>query len=128
MKAAMQDAPGVGLAAPQIGIPLRVIVFGDGARGIRYLTEEERSERGRTTHSTEAWINPSFHVVSNDTAEFFEGCLSIPNCQAKVKRFVDIELNGFDENGDPKEPFEAVGLAGQDHSARDRSPGRDTLR
>jgi peptide deformylase len=109
MKAAVQDAPGVGLAAPQIGMPLRVIVFGDAERNARYLTERERAERGRTEIELQAWINPSLRPLSDATVEFLEGCLSVPGFQAKVKRFVDIELSGFDENGEPEEPLKLSG-------------------
>uniref|UniRef100_A0A9I9DG51 Peptide deformylase n=1 Tax=Cucumis melo TaxID=3656 RepID=A0A9I9DG51_CUCME len=67
----MRKAPGVGLAAPQIGIPLRVI------------------------------INPKLKSKSNKTALFFEGCLSVDGFRAVVERYLDVEIAGFDRNGNP---------------------------
>jgi peptide deformylase len=105
MHAAMRDAPGVGLAAPQLGIPLRIIVFGDADQNARYLTTRERTERGRVAIEPQAWINPSFRPLSDKKVGFFEGCLSVPGFQAIVERFAEIELSGFDEDGQPRPPL-----------------------
>jgi peptide deformylase len=104
MHAAMRDAPGVGLAAPQLGIPLRIIVFGDADQNARYLTTRERAERGRIPLEPQAWINPSFRPLSDRKVGFFEGCLSVPGFQAIVERFAEIELSGFDEDGQARPP------------------------
>jgi peptide deformylase len=109
MLAAMKDAPGVGLAAPQLGVPLRIIVFRDTDDSARYLTAKERDERGRVAVGPEVWINPSFKPVSEKKVKFFEGCLSVPGLQAMVERFEEIELRGFDEDGQEKEQLRLKG-------------------
>jgi peptide deformylase len=109
MLAAMKDAPGVGLAAPQLGVPLRIIVFGDTETNARYLTHKERDERGRVEVGPEVWINPSFKPMSEKKVAFFEGCLSVPGLQAMVERFEEVELRGLDEDGKEKEPLSLKG-------------------
>jgi peptide deformylase len=109
MLVTMKEAPGVGLAAPQIGVPLRVIVFGDTDNNTRYLTAKEREQRGRVVIGPEVWINPSFTPMSDRKVTFFEGCLSVPGFQAKVERYEEIELRGLDENGDEKESLQLRG-------------------
>jgi peptide deformylase len=109
MLAAMKDAPGVGLAAPQLGVPLRIIVFGDTETNARYLTPTEREERGRVEVGPEIWINPSFEAVSEKKVKFFEGCLSVPGLQAMVERYEEVELRGLDEDGKEKEPLRLKG-------------------
>jgi peptide deformylase len=109
MIAAMRDAPGVGLAAPQLGVPLRIIVFRDVEDNTRYLTTRERQELNRTPVGPEAWINPSFRPLSEKKVKFFEGCLSVPGLQAVVERFEEIELGGLDEDGQRKEPLKLSG-------------------
>jgi peptide deformylase len=105
----MKEAPGVGLAAPQIGVPLRMFVFGDTDSNTRYLTAKERKERGREVIGPEVWINPSFRPVSDKKVTFFEGCLSVPGFQAKVERYEEVEVRGLDENGDEKNPLHLKG-------------------
>jgi peptide deformylase len=109
MKMAMRDAPGVGLAAPQIGVPLQVIVLEDTEALMRFLTPPEREERARSPVPFQAWINPSMKPMSDEQAELFEGCLSVPGFEAKVKRYVHIEVDGFDEAGKRKGPIEMRG-------------------
>jgi peptide deformylase len=99
MLAAMKDAPGVGLAAPQLGVPLRIIVFRDAIDNARYLTTSERDERGRVAIGPEVWVNPLFKPLSERKVKHFEGCLSVPGLQAMVDRFEEIELYGLDEDG-----------------------------
>jgi peptide deformylase len=110
MLVTMKEAPGVGLAAPQLGVPLRMFVFGDTDNNTRYLTAEEREQRGRVVIGPEVWINPSFTPISDKKVTFFEGGLSIPGFQAKVERYEEIELRGFDENGDEKNALQLRGL------------------
>ena len=109
MKVTMRDAPGVGLAAPQVGVPLQVIVIEDTEASMRFLTPQEREEHGRSPVPFQAWINPSMKPLSDKKAELFEGCLSVPGFEAKVKRYVHIEVDGFDETGKRKGPLEMRG-------------------
>jgi peptide deformylase len=109
MLVTMKEAPGVGLAAPQIGVPLRMFVFGDTDINTRYLTAKEREQRGRVAIGPEVWLNPSFTPMSDRKVSFFEGCLSVPGFQAKVERYEEVELRGLDENGDEKDPLQLRG-------------------
>jgi peptide deformylase len=109
MHAAMRDAPGVGLAAPQLGVPIRIIVFKDTDENMRYLTTQERADRGRVQIEPQVWINPSFRPMSDKKVGFLEGCLSVPGLQAIVERFAEIELSGLDENGRARSPLALTG-------------------
>jgi peptide deformylase len=109
MKTTMRRAPGVGLAAPQIGVPLQVIVLEDTEALMQSLTKAEREERGRIPIPFDAWINPMMEPLANDQAEFFEGCLSVLGYEAKVKRYVRIKVEGLDQQGQKKGPQEMSG-------------------
>ena len=100
---AMRKAPGVGLAAPQIGIPKRVLVLEDGERLMAKLTPTERSERGRVAFPLTVVVNPVLTVVGEATATFFEGCLSVPGYMALVPRALEVAVTGVTEKGDPFE-------------------------
>lgn len=98
---AMRRAPGVGLAAPQIGVPLSVIVLEDGERLMGRLSAEERAARGRVPWPLTVVFNPELTVIGADTATFFEGCLSVAGWSALVERALDVEVRGLDANGEP---------------------------
>lgn len=95
MRETMRAAPGVGLAAPQVGIPLRLAVLEDPAE----VPPEVREVRGRVPQPFRVLINPSYVPVGEDRAGFFEGCLSIPGWGAVVARHARIRLRGLDERG-----------------------------
>ncbi len=99
MIAVMREAPGVGLAAPQIGIPLRIIVLEDDESMIASTTETERTEKGRVAFPTRVFINPELKVLGTKTETFFEGCLSVDGYAALVERFHEVEVTGLDEHG-----------------------------
>lgn len=84
-------------------------MFRDTDDNARYLTAEERDERGRVAVGPEVWINPSFKPVSEKKVKFFEGCLSVPGLQAMVERFEEVELRGLDEDGKEKERLRLKG-------------------
>jgi peptide deformylase len=79
----MLDAPGAGLAAPQLGVGLRVFT---------YRTSEE--EQGHL-------INPVLHFPSEDTQDGEEGCLSIPGLAWNCQRMEHVVAHGQNEYGDP---------------------------
>lgn len=85
----MADYNGVGLAAPQVGISLRFFVKG--------LEENERYE-GAPPVVREVVINPEIKFLTEDTSEFWEGCLSVPNMRGLVRRPNKIEVRYYDEN------------------------------
>ncbi|MGV9856759.1 peptide deformylase [Streptomyces sp. NPDC003442] len=95
MREAMHSAPGVGLAAPQIGVPLRLAVIEDPAE----VTAEVREARGRVPQPYRVLVNPRYEPVGDGRAAFFEGCLSVPGWQAVVGRPDRIRLRGQDETG-----------------------------
>jgi peptide deformylase len=82
MRNVMHEAPGVGLAAPQIGIPLQLAVLEDQFD----VDPESAAIRHRTPLDFMAVLNPSYAPLGKETAAFFEGCLSISGVQAVVVR------------------------------------------
>ena len=92
MIATMRAAPGVGLAAPQIGVPLRVIV-------LAALKPAELAERERAPFDTRVLVNPVLRHVGEERATFFEGCLSVKGYVGLVERSREVEVTGLDEHG-----------------------------
>ncbi|MGW5371641.1 peptide deformylase [Streptomyces sp. NPDC004009] len=97
LRLTMHAAPGVGLAAPQVGIPLRIAVIEDPAP----VPEEVARVRGRVPQPFRVLVNPSYEPVGGARAAFFEGCLSVPGWQAVVARHAEVRLRGEDEHGAP---------------------------
>jgi len=97
LRVTMHEAPGVGLAAPQVGVPLRIAVIEDPAP----VPDEVRLARGRVPQPFRVLVNPSYEPVGADRAAFFEGCLSVPGWQAVVARHAEVRLTGEDEYGGP---------------------------
>jgi peptide deformylase len=95
MRLTMHAAPGVGLAAPQVGVGLRIAVIEDPAP----VPEEVRLARGRVPQPFRVLVNPSYEPVGSACAGFFEGCLSVPGWQAVVARHAEVRLTGQDEHG-----------------------------
>lgn len=91
MRDTMAHLNGAGLAAPQIGVPLRVVIF--GARTSR--------NAGKGDVPDTVLINPILEPVSPLTTEDWEGCLSVPGLRGLVPRFEEIRYRGFDELGNP---------------------------
>jgi peptide deformylase len=101
MIAAMREAPGVGLAAPQLGVPLRVLVLEDTAERMAKLTPAEIRERERELVPVRVFINPVLRPIGEAKRTFFEGCLSIDGWTALVERHHEVEVAGLDEHGRP---------------------------
>ncbi|WP_438295005.1 peptide deformylase [Streptomyces sp. HUAS TT7] len=95
MRETMLAAPGVGLAAPQVGLPLRLAVIEDAAE----VSEEIRQARGRIPQPFRVLVNPSYEPVGPGRAAFFEGCLSVPGWGAVVARHANVRLRALDEQG-----------------------------
>jgi peptide deformylase len=102
MVEAMRKAPGVGLAAPQLGVPWRVIVLEDREELIGRLTPAERAERGRVAFPVRVFVNPKLRLVDGEKASFFEGCLSVAGFAGLVERAAEVEVSGLDEHGAPQ--------------------------
>jgi peptide deformylase len=101
MIATMRAAPGVGLAAPQIGVPLRVIVLEDREELQKSLTPDERRERERTPFPTRVFFNPVLSPIGEERAMFFEGCLSVKGFVGLVDRSLEVEVSGLNEKAEP---------------------------
>lgn len=91
----MQAANGAGLAAPQIGVDLQLVVFGTQQINPRY---PDAPLVPRTV-----LLNPVITPVSPDEESDWEGCLSLPGLRGMVPRFTHIRYSGFDQYGDPIE-------------------------
>lgn len=97
MKLTMQEYHGVGLAAPQIGHSLQIVVIEDINHS--HLTKEELIERERFPVSFHVIINPKLYMVEGD-ATFYEGCLSIPHILGKVTRAKQVRVECVNELGE----------------------------
>lgn len=97
----MRTAPGVGLAAPQIGVGLSVIVLEDTEQRMNRLSTEQRAERGRAPFPLLVVFNPQLRVLEAEKVTFFEGCLSVQGYMALVDRHLAVEVTGFDMEGKP---------------------------
>ena len=102
MRETMHDAPGVGLAAPQIGLPLQLAVIEDKPEYLRDVTPETLKERQRKPIAFHAIINPKITLVESETVEFFEGCLSLPGFTGLVSRARCVKVECLDHSGKPK--------------------------
>lgn len=93
----MIDADGAGLAAPQIHVPLRVIVFqAPEGRADQELSEAERYDH---TAPLSVLINPEIEVMGSEEEGGWEGCLSVPGLRGFVERPAHIRYHGFDLEG-----------------------------
>jgi len=88
----MEDAPGVGLAAPQVHVPLRLFVF-------RIPDERTNADPEDLPVGNTVLINPEIELLSDDRVLNWEGCLSIPELRAAVPRAPRIRYRGVDCDG-----------------------------
>ena len=102
MRETMHAAPGVGLAAPQIGLPLQLAVIEDKEEYFKDIAAEDLRERERQPIPFQVIINPRITVTSEAVVEFFEGCLSLSGFSAVVPRARSVRVECLDENGKPK--------------------------
>jgi peptide deformylase len=98
MRATLQGR-GVGLAAPQLAVPLRLFVIEDMVDYASKVPQEEVERREITPYPFEVIINPIWRATSPETVIFREGCLSIPGFTADVPRYREIEVEGLTHNG-----------------------------
>jgi len=85
MHASMRAAPGVGLAAPQVGLSLQLAVIEDRADYHKDVEEAVLKERERRPVPFHAIINPVLEEIGNERVEFFEGCLSVSGFSASSR-------------------------------------------
>jgi peptide deformylase len=92
MAQTMHAVNGAGLAAPQIGVDLQLVIFGSDARNPRY---PDAPPVPRTV-----LVNPVITPLGDEEEEGWEGCLSVPGLRAVVPRWSRIRYTGFDQYGD----------------------------
>ena len=92
MRETMIAAHGAGLAAPQIGVGLRVVIFG--------FEHNERYPDAEPVPYTEL-VNPLLTPLTTEMEEDWEGCLSVPGLRGQVPRFTRLRYTGFDPDGRP---------------------------
>jgi peptide deformylase len=90
MRDTMRDADGAGLAAPQIGVPLRVVIFG--------VEANPRYPDADPVPYTEL-VNPVLTPLGDEEEDGWEGCLSVPGFRCVVSRFTRLRYEGFDPEG-----------------------------
>ena len=95
----MRAAPGVGLAAPQIGVPLRVFVAEDAEERLARVAAESRAARRRSPLPLVALVNPTVTAGAPEQATFFEGCLSVRGYGALVSRALAVHVAALDPHG-----------------------------
>ena len=91
MRETMTAVNGAGLAAPQIGVNLQVVIFGNTTRNPRYPD--------RPLVPPTVLLNPVITPLGDDLEEDWEGCLSVPGLRGVVPRHARIRYSGFDERG-----------------------------
>jgi peptide deformylase len=101
MRETLADAPGVGLAAPQIGEQLQIAIIEDKAEYQANLTSEELTERERSPVPFHVLINPEIELLSPLDVSFFEGCLSLPGFVAIVPRARVVRVRALNEAREP---------------------------
>ncbi len=89
----MRAAHGAGLAAPQIGVDLQLVIFGSNDRNPRYPD--------RPIVPPTVLINPVITPIGEAEESDWEGCLSVPGLRGLVPRWAQLRYTGFDQYGDP---------------------------
>ena len=102
MRATMLDAPGVGLAAPQVGVPLRITVIEDRAEVIAMMPPELTAARERRPVPFHVLINPRLTILDAAAVSFPEGFLSLTGFAAQVARARAVRVEALDHNGEPQ--------------------------
>jgi peptide deformylase len=92
----MHSVDGAGLAAPQIGVPLRVVIFGDADAGAVNPRYPDAPPIPQTI-----LINPVLHRLDDELEEAWEGCLSVPGLRGVVPRYRRLRYTGIDQHGQP---------------------------
>jgi peptide deformylase len=108
MRDTMRDAPGVGLAAPQVGVALQLAVIEDREEYQQKLTPAQLLEKERKPVPLHVMINPRIVSAENTSVEFFEGCLSIAGYSAIVPRARGVTVEYLNEKAETRK-VEAVG-------------------
>jgi peptide deformylase len=101
MRDTMREAPGVGLAAPQIGQSLQLAVIEDRDEYLQGIAPTILQERERTVVPFHVIVNPRLTIIQEVSAVFFEGCLSLDGFAALVPRAIAVRVDCLNERGEP---------------------------
>ncbi|HEY6121660.1 MAG TPA: peptide deformylase [Pyrinomonadaceae bacterium] len=101
MRHTMREAPGVGLAAPQIGESIQLAVIEDRIDYTKDISSEQLAERQRSQVDFHVIINPKISIVDEATLDFFEGCLSVAGFAAVVRRGANVRVECLNERAEP---------------------------
>ena len=101
MRDTMRDAPGVGLAAPQVGIPFQLAVIEDPPEYVEGLSAETASAQERHGVPFHVICNPRLYIEDPAPVTFFEGCLSLSGFSALVARPIAVRVDALDHRGEP---------------------------
>ncbi len=99
MRTCMHEAPGVGLAAPQLGLALQLAVIEDRKEYHKDVSEGLLQERERRPVPFHVIVNPAIEEMGEEKAEFFEGCLSLSGYSALVARARRVRVSCLDDRG-----------------------------
>ena len=108
MRETMHDAPGVGLAAPQVGQSLQLAVIEDREEYFKDALPAQLAERGRRAVPFHVIINPRVTLLGDDHARFYEGCLSVEGFSAVVSRARRVRVEYLNERAE-SQSLEASG-------------------
>jgi len=101
MRETMRNAPGVGLAAPQVGLSLQLAMIEDREEWLEDVPAEKLAERERGVVPFHVIINPKIAASSQECVDFFEGCLSLAGFSAVVPRARHVRVECLDDRGKP---------------------------
>jgi peptide deformylase len=102
MRETLREAPGVGLAAPQVGMPIQLAIVEDLPEYSHDIPESELAARERRPIPFHVIINPRLKTVGDAQAEFFEGCLSLDGFTALVGRAREVAVECLNQRGEPQ--------------------------
>jgi peptide deformylase len=103
LRISLAEKPGVGIAAPQIGVSLRVVIVQDPAAFQAGIVPERLAELERVPVEQYVLINPELEAIGDESRTFFEGCLSIDGYRALVRRSYRVRVRYLDPEGNRHE-------------------------
>jgi peptide deformylase len=102
MRETMYDAPGVGLAAPQVGLSLQLAVIEDREESLQDLPPQELADKERRPVPFHVIINPQITLAGDGEVSFYEGCLSLAGFSAVVPRARVVRVEYLGEQGESR--------------------------
>jgi peptide deformylase len=99
MISTLRDAPGVGLAAPQVGEALQIIIIEDKPAYLETVPKKLLKEQQRTAIKLKVLVNPVLEIIDPDSSLYFEGCLSVDGYVGAVSRNKSVRVKAWDRHG-----------------------------